>query len=184
MNKAVLAALISPLLLVPAHAADNASGGCGFEDNASGGLFATCEKQEEKKEVILTGLLSFDELRQQPGYDENYAAYQADAKLIDALKQITTPTELVVIVGTWCPDCHRETPRLAKILAQVNNPHISVKYIGIDRSRTDPQGLAAGYDFQRIPTILVHQDGEEIGRIVESAEVSLEHDLVQIIRSH
>ncbi|SHI04395.1 thioredoxin family protein [Ferrimonas marina] len=183
MKKALLAAVIAPLFMMPAHADEESKGGCGFEDNAQGGLFATCDQQEEKKEVILTGELGFDDLRQQPGYDDNFASYQPDATLVAALQKITTPTELVVIVGTWCPDCHRETPRLAKILEQANNPHISVKYIGIDRSRTDPEGLAAAYDFQRIPTVLVHQGGEEVGRIVESPEVTLEHDLFKILHA-
>jgi hypothetical protein len=50
------------------------------------------------------------------------------------------------------------------------------------RSRGDPEGLAAAYNFQRIPTIMVFQGGAEIGRIVESPEVSLEHDLLTILQ--
>ncbi|MBY5993212.1 thioredoxin family protein [Ferrimonas balearica] len=177
MKRTLLALLLAPMMMVPVQAAQ---GGCGFAQQEEGGLFATCD-QEEKKEVILTGYLGFDELRQQPGYEANFDAYQADAALVAKLAAIDTPTELVVIVGTWCPDCHRETPRLAKILAEANNPNLSVKYIGIDRSRTDPEGLAAQYDFQRIPTIMVRRDGEELGRIVESPEVTLEQDLATIL---
>ncbi len=183
MKKAVLAALLSPLMFNSAFAADQA-GGCGFEEASEGGLFATCTQQEEKMEVILTGILNFDDLRQQPGYDDNFAAYTPDAELIAHLRTITTPTEIVVIVGTWCPDCHRETPRLAKILSEINNPHIDVTYIGIDRTRTDPEGLSAAYDFQRIPSILVHQQGAEIGRIVEAPKSTLEQDLWQILHRH
>ncbi|MBW3140880.1 thioredoxin family protein [Ferrimonas balearica] len=177
MKRTLLALVLAPLMMGPAMAAQ---GGCGFDNQAEGGLFATCE--EEKKEVILTGLLGFEELRQQPGYEANFDAYQADAALVAKLAAIDTPTELVVIVGTWCPDCHRETPRLAKILAEANNPNLSVKYIGIDRSRTDPEGLAAQYDFQRIPTVLVFQEGEEQGRIVERpTSETLEQDLINIL---
>ncbi|ADN77753.1 conserved hypothetical protein [Ferrimonas balearica DSM 9799] len=177
MKRTLLALVLAPLMMGPAMAAQ---GGCGFDNQAEGGLFATCE--EEKKEVILTGLLGFEELRQQPGYEANFDAYQADAALVAKLAAIDTPTELVVIVGTWCPDCHRETPRLAKILAEANNPNLSVKYIGIDRSRTDPEGLAAQYDFQRIPTVLVFQEGEEQGRIVERpTSETLEQDLMNIL---
>ncbi|MBW3165916.1 thioredoxin family protein [Ferrimonas balearica] len=177
MKRTLLALVLAPLMMGPAMAAQ---GGCGFDNQAEGGLFATCE--EEKKEVILTGLLGFEELRQQPGYEANFDTYQADAALVAKLAAIDTPTELVVIVGTWCPDCHRETPRLAKILAEANNPNLSVKYIGIDRSRTDPEGLAAQYDFQRIPTVLVFQEGEEQGRIVERpTSETLEQDLINIL---
>ncbi|GAA5186654.1 thioredoxin family protein [Ferrimonas gelatinilytica] len=182
MKKAVLAALLSPLMFNPALATEH-NGGCGFEEASEGSLFATCTQNEEKKEVILTGILSFDDLRQQPGYDDNFAAYVPDANAVAQLKQITTPTEIVVIVGTWCPDCHRETPRLAKILNEVNNPAFTITYIGIDRTRTDPEGLSSSYDFQRIPSILVHQEQKEIGRIVESPETTLEQDLLRILQA-
>jgi len=56
-----------------------------------------------------------------------------------------------------------------------------VRYIGVDRQKKDPEGLAAQYDFQRIPTFIVLQDGKEIGRIVERPEVSLEQDLAKIL---
>jgi thiol-disulfide isomerase/thioredoxin len=145
-------------------------------------MIGTCGPDEEKKEVILTGELGFEELRQQPGYEENFAAYSPDSERVAVLREVDTPTELVAIVGTWCPDCHRETPRLAKILEEAGNPNITVRYIGIDRSRSDPEGLSMAYEFERIPTIIVHQGGEEIGRIVESPEVTLEHDLVRILQ--
>jgi thiol-disulfide isomerase/thioredoxin len=180
MKKAVLTAIFTPFMLVNVHAGDESGGGCGFDDNTQGQSIGSCQPNEEPMEVILTGELGFEQLRQQPGYEENFAAYEPDAGAVSALQAVTTPTELVVIVGTWCPDCHRETPRLAKVLATAGNPNISVRYIGIDRSRRDPQGLAAAYAFDRIPTILVYQGGTELGRIVEAPEQSLEQDLLRI----
>lgn len=182
MRKAFLTAVLVPLMMLPVYAEDVADTGCGFENEGEGGLIGTCGPDEEKKEVVLTGELGFEELRQQPGYEDNFAAYQPDAGLVSALQRVATPTELVVIVGTWCTDCHRETPRLAKVLDEANNPNITIRYIGVDRSRTDLEGLAMAYDFERIPTIIVHQGGEEIGRIVETPEVSLEYDLLRILR--
>ncbi|MEJ2534792.1 MAG: thioredoxin family protein [Gammaproteobacteria bacterium] len=181
MRVFLLATVIAPLMMLTAHADDPDDAGCGFESDGGSGMIGTCGPDEEKKEVILTGELGFEDLRQQPGYDDNFAAYEPDPELVSALQEVETATELVAIIGTWCPDCHRETPRLARILEEVNNPAITIRYIGIDRTRTDPQGLAMAYDFQRIPTIMVFQGGEEIGRIVESPEVTLEHDLVRIL---
>ena len=181
MKKTLLAALLAPSIMLSVHADDPGDGGCGFESDGGNGMIGTCGPNEENEEVILTGELGFEDLRRQPGYDDNFAAYEPDPVLVSALQEIETPTDLVAIVGTWCPDCHRETPRLAKILAEVDNPNITIRYIGIDRSRSDPEGLAAAYDFQRIPTIMVFQGGEELGRIVESPEVTLEHDLVRIL---
>ncbi|QLE84058.1 MULTISPECIES: thioredoxin family protein [Shewanella] len=156
-----------------------ANSGCAFEDE-NGGFMATCS--EEKQEVILTGLVDTNTMMAEveemtAGYEE----YQVDTAAITPLKNLQEPTEIVVIIGTWCPDCHRETPRFMRIMEEINNPNITVKYIGVDRQKADPEGLAANYEFTRIPTFIVIQQGEEIGRIVESPEVSLEIDLAKIL---
>ncbi|WP_363322306.1 thioredoxin family protein [uncultured Ferrimonas sp.] len=173
-----LAALLAPMLFTPAQA----EGGCGFEQaGKQQGLIATCDQDTEKKEVILTGLLGPADLAQQPHFAENLAAYQADAAVISKLQQIDVPTEIIVIMATWCPDCHRETPRLAKVIEQMNNPNIKVTYIGVDREKKDADGLAAKYDFTRIPTYIVQQGEMELGRIVESTKYSTELDLLDIL---
>ncbi|QIZ77986.1 thioredoxin family protein [Ferrimonas lipolytica] len=177
MRAIALVALLAPIWFSPAQA----NSGCGFDQDNSGGLFATCDQDDEKKEVILTGALDLAGLAQQPHFSDNVAAYTPAAAPLAALQQITTPTEIVVILGTWCPDCHRETPRLVKVLAEANNPNISVKYIGVDRNKSDEQGLSANYEFTRIPTFIINQNGAEVGRIIESTKVSTEQDLLDII---
>ncbi|NKF51259.1 thioredoxin [Shewanella sp. WXL01] len=168
--------LSSTLFAVPSFAGS----GCAFDAETNKGFIATCS--EETEEVIITGIVSQQQIEQQlPGYAEEYQQYQADQAIIAKLKNIDKPTDIVVIIGTWCPDCHRETPRFMRILNEVNNPNITVKYIGIDRSKKDPEGLAAEYEFTRIPTFIVHQDDKKIGTIVESPTDSLEGDLYQIL---
>ncbi len=156
-----------------------ADSGCGFEKQQEG-FIATCS--EEKQEVILTGDVQAQKLvTELPEFSDGYKTYQVDSQAIAPLKALTTPTKITVIIGTWCPDCHRETPRFIRIMEEVNNPNISIQFIGVDRDKKDPQGLAANYDFQRIPTFIVEQDGKEIGRIVERPTQSLEKDLAQIL---
>nr|WP_245837102.1 thioredoxin family protein [Paraferrimonas sedimenticola] len=156
-----------------------AEGGCGFSDPNN--PFATCGK-EEKQELIFTGIVTEQKLlNEHPDFGPGYQDYQVDTQLANKLKQVSEPTEVVVIIGTWCPDCHRETPRFIKIMEAVNNPNITVKYIGVDRQKADPEMLSAQYDFKRIPTFIVNQKGEEIGRIVERPTVSLEADMVEIL---
>ena len=157
-----------------------ANGGCGFEEQQQG-LIATCS--EEKQEVILTGIVEAQHLVTDLNeFAEGYKSYQVDTAAITPLKSVTEPTEIIVIIGTWCPDCHRETPRFIRIMEEVANPNIKVTYIGVDRSKKDPQGLAAKYEFTRIPTFIVLQQGKEIGRIVERPTVSLEKDLAEIVK--
>ncbi|MCG9695447.1 thioredoxin family protein [Shewanella sp. Isolate11] len=156
-----------------------ANSGCGFEEKQEG-FIATCS--EEKQEVILTGNVTTQTLTELDWFDESYNAYEVDTAAIEPLKSVTEATEIVVIIGTWCPDCHRETPRFIRIMEAVNNPNIKITYIGVDRKKQDPEGLAAKYDFTRIPTFIVMQKGEEIGRIVERPQTSLEVDLVKILK--
>lgn len=155
-----------------------ASSGCAFEDN-QGGLIATCN--EEIQEVILTGTVTTQTMLELDDFSKGYKEYQVDTAAITPLKNLKEATEIVVIIGTWCGDCHRETPRLMRIMEEVNNPNIKVTYIGVDRAKSDPEGLAAQYEFTRIPTIIVSQNGEELGRIIERPETSLEIDLAKIL---
>ncbi|MGL5358592.1 MAG: thioredoxin family protein [Shewanella sp.] len=157
-----------------------ANGGCGFQEQQQG-LIATCS--EEKQEVILTGKIEAQQLVSELSeFTTGYQSYQVDTAAIAGLKSLTTPTEIIVIIGTWCPDCHRETPRFIRIMEALANPHIKVTYIGVDRTKQDPQGLAAQYEFSRIPTFIVMQQGKEVGRIVERPAVSLEQDLAAILK--
>ena len=160
--------------------AASANPGCAFEKDQQG-FIATCS--EEKQEVILTGVIQPQTLTTElPGYTEGFTNYQVDAQAIDVLKAIKEPTQIVVIIGTWCPDCHRETPHFMRIIEAAANPNIEVEYIGVDRSKQDPEGLAAKYAFSRIPTFIVKQQGKELGRIVERPQATLEADLVEILK--
>lgn len=177
MHKNMKALLATTAIFFAGHSV--ADPGCGFEENQEG-FMATCK--QEKQEVILTGEVDGHKLvTELPPFMSGYKDYQVDTTAIAPIKAVTTPTQIVVIIGTWCPDCHRETPRFIRIMEAVNNPNISVKFIGVDRKKQDPEGLAAKYDFKRIPTFMVIQDGKEIGRIVERPTESLEKDLAKIL---
>ncbi|MCL1047496.1 thioredoxin family protein [Shewanella electrodiphila] len=183
MHKSVKTLLATTALFFSSHLITGtavANSGCAFDEEQSG-FMATCS--EEKQEVIITGIVEISALEKDlPGYAAEYENYQTNADAISALKAIDTPTNVVVIIGTWCPDCHRETPRFMRLIEEVANPNITVTYIGVDRSKLDPEGLAANYEFSRIPTFIVEQDDKEIGRIIERPEVTLEQDLLNIIK--
>jgi thiol-disulfide isomerase/thioredoxin len=132
--------------------------------------------------AIITGELVPQELLDTlTVFNESFQTYTVDKMVLKSLKNLTQETEITTIVGTWCPDCFREVSRLIKVLAHLDNPKIKARYIGVDRNKLDDAGLAAQFDFSRIPTIIVRQKGQEIGRIVESPSLSLEQDLLKIL---
>ncbi|ABE53743.1 conserved hypothetical protein [Shewanella denitrificans OS217] len=130
---------------------------------------------------MLTGELTPEMLLSLATFADSHQAYQLDEDKIADLSELTQDTEIVTLVGTWCPDCYREVPRLIKILASLNSPHISTRYIGLDRDKRDKQGLGAKFEFSRIPTIIIMQNNQEVGRIVERPNTSLEQALLDIL---
>ncbi|BAJ03794.1 thioredoxin family protein [Shewanella violacea] len=177
MNQNIKALLATTALFFSSQSLANS--GTVFEDELDGAI-ATYSK--EKQEVILTGLIQAQTLvTELKDFTQDYKEYRVDLAALTPLKSLKQPTEIIVLIGTWCPDCYHQTPRFIRIMEEVSNPNIKVTYIGIDRTKTDPEGLAAQYEFSRIPSFIVMQQGEEIGRIVEQPEVSLEIDLAKIL---
>ncbi len=134
--------------------------------------------------VILTGELTEQQLLDQlSSYRTGKAAYLPDSEAIAALQSLKSEIHIIVFLGTWCPDSEREVPRFLKIIEQAKGTPITYQLVGLDRSKRDAAGLAERFQIEFVPTLVVLHQNEEIGRIVESASVSLEQDLVEIIMS-
>lgn len=131
--------------------------------------------------MILTGYLHADTLKTLDDFKPFYERYQVDKNALAPLLEYPSPLEIIVIVGTWCPDCHREIAHFIKIIEALAHPAIEVVYLGVDRDKQDPDNLSRGYDFERIPTFIIKQGDIELGRIIESPTLSLEKDLVKIL---
>lgn len=133
---------------------------------------------------ILTGWLNqqqiFDPL---PEFRLEKEKYQPDTESVEILKKTTADVQIIVFLGTWCSDSKREVPRFLKIMELVQNPTITFKLLGLDRSKRDVEGLAEQYQVEYVPTFVVLHDEKEIGRIVETPTVGLEQDLVEILGS-
>ncbi|WP_066016543.1 thioredoxin family protein [Endozoicomonas atrinae] len=153
---------------------------CGFNLEVAEEV-ASCPN--EYPPVVPTGKINPEKLiAEQEEFRRYYQSYQVDTDAVSPLRQLSIPTEIVVIIATWCPDCHRETPRFMRIMEAIDNPDIHITYIAVDRNKKDEEGLAAQYEFSRIPTFIVMQNGLEVGRIVERPLVSLEKGLVDILK--
>jgi thiol-disulfide isomerase/thioredoxin len=95
--------------------------------------------------------------------------------------------EILVVLGTWCSDSKREVPRLEKIVEAVGGETLATRFIGVDRTKEIrglefPEGLLVDDTADRVPTIIViGADGEELGRVVETAQHPLEQMLVDFV---
>ena len=110
---------------------------------------------------------------------EAYDPAEADLRVI-----ASTPlaARLDVYFGSWCSDSRREVPRLLRILDRTSPAHLKVRFYGLDRTKKEPARLVRRGAIERVPTFILRVDGREVGRIVETPQATLEHDLALLLQ--
>lgn len=112
-----------------------------------------------------------------------YDAYSADAESVTFLKNAFQSDEslsILVVFATWCGDSKAHVPDFFRVadLAQIKN----VKYLAVNRKKMAGEIDMSTMDIQLVPSFIVYKGDVEIGRIIESPDYSLEHDLVSILK--
>lgn len=144
------------------------------------------EVESKNDGKMLLGTQTIDQFRKEPynsWFEEEYNSYKTHPSTIKELKKENLNSyNMVVFVGTWCGDSHREFPRLMKILDEINYNTNRLQIIGTNRKKESPAGEEAIYNVKLVPTIIVKKHGKEIGRITEMPETGfLEKDLLNIL---
>lgn len=117
---------------------------------------------------------------------EAYPAFQAqydDYDVGDISSVMVAELRIEVLFATWCHDSEREVPRLLKILETAGVESSAVELVALDFNKTEPKGRAALQGLEYTPTFVFSVAGEEIGRIVERPDKSLEASLANIVRN-
>jgi thiol-disulfide isomerase/thioredoxin len=132
---------------------------------------------------VLTGRVAREELEAgAPGWMAAMASAEIDREAAVALASVEPGAEVLVVLGTWCSDSHREVPRLWRALDEVGGfVPFAIEYLAVDREKAEPADLLAGLDLRYVPTFIVRRDGEEVGRIVESSPNGIESDLLALL---
>lgn len=115
-------------------------------------------------------------VRHDPAFLRNYESYEPDLPTVERIGQALPEAHVVVVSATWCPDCRRNVPRLAKIADHLPGWQFEVY------AREDEE-TASRYGIRAIPTFIVLDpaSGRELGRIIENpAHGSVEADLASI----
>ncbi|MBC7850198.1 MAG: thiol reductase thioredoxin [Chitinophagaceae bacterium] len=119
----------------------------------------------------------------QPNYD-NYIVDSATCKFVAPLLK---GKKIRIFLGTWCGDSKREVPRILKMLDCCNFPPEMLELIMVSNQdgmyKQSPGHEEAGYNIVRVPTVIIEETGKEKGRIVEYPVVSLEKDLLLILKN-
>jgi thiol-disulfide isomerase/thioredoxin len=125
------------------------------------------------REQILAGL---------PEWKAMLEAYAPDLDTIGRLRAVSEQVEIEIFLGTWCPDCRRHVSAFLKVIDMVENPMIRATYTGIPRAPEDRPKYIAGKDIERVPTFIIRFRGQEIGRIIETPQRSVEADLWEVLQ--
>ena len=147
------------------------------------------EIKDEKGYPVLLGKCTKERLQQPPfdsWFTKNYNDYHVDSATADQLKSALTGKRLMIFMGTWCGDSRREVPRIFRILDYCGVPSSSIELIMVNDAdsvyKQSPGHEEKGRDIFRVPDLLVFQDHKELGRIVESPVISLEKDLLALLK--
>ena len=136
---------------------------------------------EEEGEKMLVGEIQPDYLETErfAWFEKECKAYNPDMEVIAQLKEALKGKELILFMGTWCEDSQREVPRLVDILLEADFDG-NTSFYAVSRDKDTPDGYEKGANIEYVPTIIILENGEELGRIVESTQESLEKDLLKI----
>ena len=114
-------------------------------------------------------------------FKERYDTVQVEQQFVQMIRNVADSVSTIVFLGTWCPDSRREVPRFLKTADDAGIPQERIKLYALDRSKESDDGLSKQYHIERIPTFIFLKRGEEIGRITEVPETTIEQDMLMIL---
>jgi thiol-disulfide isomerase/thioredoxin len=114
-------------------------------------------------------------------FNSEYTNYKLDIELLFAHKEKFEQKLIKIVLGTWCSDSRREVPRFVKMLDFINFPDDKIFFMNVDKSKKGIENEVDELDIEFVPTFIIYEDGEEIGRIVETPIETLEKDFINIV---
>jgi thiol-disulfide isomerase/thioredoxin len=192
---AILDLAATAVYAIPRDSVRHLENGCVALGNAAGDYLATLHQDEGTLKFVwdelpisvapIPPLIGRTDLKTilalKPSYATMADAYKPDTTKIVLLKSIGKETEVRVYFGTWCQTCKKLVPPLIATLRSASNPKFQVEYIGVDEDLTEPEEEIERYSVAKTPSVILLQDGKEIGRIEEETSHTIEADLVDIL---
>ena len=112
-----------------------------------------------------------------PAFQSQYSRYEVG----DVPSITVSEFHVQVLFATWCHDSEREVPRLLKILETAGVESSAMELVALDFKKSEPAGRAALQGLKYTPTFVFSVAGEEIGRVVERPDESLEAAIESIL---
>lgn len=115
-------------------------------------------------------------------YNIEYPSYKPNDTLVAQVKNLIGGVRCVIVLGTWCGDSKEQVPRFLKIIDQTGVNFDKLDFYCVDRQKVAPgMELKTTYNIEKVPTFIFYRNDKEIGRIIETPQISLEKDLYDIL---
>ena len=145
------------------------------------------KKFDEKfNDSLLVGKCNIDAFKQAP-YDEwfyqGFEEYTPSDSLINLLSNKLQNIEITIVLGVWCSDSRREFPHFIKILELIDYDFNNLNIIAVDTKKKANNIDISKLNIELIPTFIIYSNKNEIGRIIETPETTLENDIYNLIKN-
>ena len=147
---------------------------------------------EEKGYDIPIGIGKYEELKDGAFYEEMkkyYDAYSLNMNVIKQLNELVKKKflgeklDVVIVFGAWCGDSKEHLPHFYKVMENIDFlTEDDILLIACDRDKKAGSVDIEDLEIEFVPTFILRVDGEEINRIVETPEASLEKDMLTILK--
>jgi len=115
-------------------------------------------------------------------FKEEYELYQPKEDIIEKLSTEINQVQITIVYGTWCSDSRMQVGRFYKILDEAGFNDKNLTVIGVNRDKDAVSVNIENLEIERVPTFIVYQNNEELGRIIETPKKTLEKDLWKIVK--
>jgi thiol-disulfide isomerase/thioredoxin len=161
----------------------------------SAGMAQTADTAHNNKNMVI-GETTLEKLSQNTEfwneYRKNYDNYSIDEKKIEKISNILDSTKyesiiITAVIGTWCGDTKEQFPIFQKILDFLRFDNIRIKYIGVNRDKLAEGTSVSSLGIEFVPTFIFYRieniigNYQEIGRIVEIPEGTMEEHILKIL---
>ncbi|NVM44228.1 MAG: thioredoxin family protein [Candidatus Lokiarchaeota archaeon] len=138
-----------------------------------------------------------------PKKKNNYKVYEPKAdilnQILDLLKRKNEQLKIVAFGADWCPDCHKNVPRMIKLVKRMKTKDVEFRILyGIivdalrkpgeilwHKTRSPPEAVNPKFELKAIPTFyFFNKNGDYLGQIIEHPKETIEEDTLKIIKEN
>jgi hypothetical protein len=116
-------------------------------------------------------------------FNEGYDAYVPDSNVVKNIAPLLACVKITIVMGTWCDDSHEQVPRFFKLIDDLKYDERNVRIICVDRNKKGVADEVTGLHIEKVPTFIFYHANKEIGRIIETPDISLESHILSILKN-